>query len=279
MLNLVTVVGYNTITTSQMLKHYENMVDKMYVCVLTDKEHLFVLDELEELNIPIHKTVIQDKFNWYGVTPLYNEVKASKPNDWWIVADDDELQVYPYDIEDIIKDCEKGGYDFVTGGFLDRIGKDGKLPVVDSSTDLYKEFPLAGFFRNPMSQACPNKVTLMKGYQKVTDGQHYAAFDDGTNSWGKKHPKRMPVEQVFTQVHHFKWDSTVLERLLWTANMKDYYRSTVEFQKMHDSIVESGNKIDIGNLKYLVDEMKEFSYINYNDYPHWDTLTSKIISI
>ena len=279
MLNLVTVVGYNTITTSQMLKHYENMVDKMYVCVLTDKEHLFVLDELEELNIPIHKTVIQDKFNWYGVTPLYNEVKASKPNDWWIVADDDELQVYPYDIEDIIKDCEKGGYDFVTGGFLDRIGKDGKLPVVDSSTDLHKEFPLAGFFRNPMSQACPNKVTLMKGYQKVTDGQHYAAFDDGTNSWGKKHPKRMPVEQVFTQVHHFKWDSTCIERIKKVADVKKEYSYSKEYEKMYEAIKKSGWKIDTTNPEYLVEELKEFSYINYYDYTSWNKLRGKIVKI
>jgi len=277
-INLVTVVGYNTITTSQMLKHYENMVDKMYVCVLTDREHMFVLNELEELNIPIHKVVVQDKFNWYGVTPLYNEVKASKPNDWWIVADDDELQVYPYDIEDIIRDCEKGGYDFVTGGFLDRIGVGGTLPKITKDTDLHKEFPLAGFFRNPMSGACPNKCTLMKGYQKVTDGQHYAQIGSGT-SWGREHPKKMPVEQVFTQVHHFKWDHTVLERLLWTANMKDYYRSTEEFQKMHDAIIGSGNRIDINNLKYLVEEMKEFSYINYYDYPHWETLTDKIVTI
>lgn len=279
MLNLVTVVGYNTITTSQMLKHYENKVDKIYVCVVTDKEHLFVLDELEELNIPVHKVVLQDKFNWYGVTPVYNEIKLSRPNDWWIVADDDELQVYPEPIEDIIRKCERKKYDFVTGGFLDRIGVNGTLPKVNSNTDLHKTFPLAGFFRYPMSGACPNKVTLMKGYQKVTDGQHYAAFNDGSNSWGKKHPKRMPVEECFTQVHHFKWDSSVLERLLWTANMKDYYRSTYEFQKMHDAIIKSGNKINTNNLKYLVEELQEFSYIDYNDYPHWDTVTNKIVLI
>ena len=48
---------------------------------------------------------------------------------------------------------------------------------------------------------------------------------------------------------------------------------------MHDAIIGSGNKIDIHNLKYLVENMKEFSYINYNDYPHWGTLTDKIVSI
>ena len=27
---------------------------------------------------------------------------------------------------------------------------------------------------------CPNKVTLMKGNVKVSNGQHYVQFDDGT---------------------------------------------------------------------------------------------------
>ena len=48
----------------------------------------------------------------------------------------------------------------------------------------------------------------MKGHQWVTPGQHYADFQDGTNSWGREHPKRYPIREVFTQVHHFKWDDT-----------------------------------------------------------------------
>ena len=176
MLNLVTVVGENTHILPHMLKHYENIIDKAYVCVYRQGEDDGILEEIEELGIEPFMVFTEDKYNWNRVTEIYNTVKQTKPNDWWIVADDDELQVYPDDIDTIIKDCERYGYDFVTGGFLDRIGIDGIFPEVTRDTNIHKAFPMAGYFRYPMSKACTNKVTLMKGHQEITSGQHYAKF-------------------------------------------------------------------------------------------------------
>lgn len=277
--NLVTVVGENTHILPHMLKHYENQIDKAYVAVYRQSEDDGILQEIEELGIKPFMVLTEPKYNWNRVTEIYNLIKQTKPNDWWIVADDDELQVYPEPIEDIIEACERRGYDFVTGGFLDRIGSNGVFPIVERDTDIHKAFPLAGFFRYPMSKACPNKVTLMKGYQNITPGQHYAAFNDGTNSWGSTHRRRMPVEEVFTQVHHFKWDSTCVSRIKKVADNKKEYSYSDEYRIMYDSIKNSDWKIDVNNLKYLVEDMKEFSYIDYNDYTHWDTLTKKIVTI
>lgn len=277
--NLVTVVGENTHILPHMLKHYEDVVDKAYVAVYRQSDDDGILEEIEELGIEPFMVFTEPKYNWNRVTEIYNTIKQTKPNDWWIVADDDELQVYPDDVGTIIKDCEKYGYDFVTGGFLDRIGIDGTFPEVTRDTNIHKAFPLAGFFRYPMSGACPNKVTLMKGYQDVTPGQHYALFQDGTNSWGKEHPKRMPVEEVFTQVHHFKWDSSCVERIKKVADNKKEYSFSDEYMVMYNAIRNSGWKIDVNNLKYLVEDFREYSYIDYMDYPHWDILTSKIVTI
>lgn len=277
--NLVTVVGENTHILPHMLKHYENKIDKAYIAVYRQSEDDGILEEIEELGIEPFMVFTEDKYNWNRVTEIYNSVKQTKPNDWWIVADDDELQVYPYDIEDIIKDCEKNGYDFVTGGFLDRIGIDGIFPVVTRETDIHKAFPLAGFFRYPMSKACPNKVTLMKGYQEVTPGQHYAAFSDGTNSWGLTHPKRMPIEEVFTQVHHFKWDSSCVERIKKVADNNKSYSFSEEYKIMHDGIKMFNYKIDVNNPEFLVEYLTEFSYIDYNDYTKWNSLRDLIVKI
>jgi hypothetical protein len=277
--NLVTVVGENTHILPHMLKHYEDVVDKIYVAVYRQSEDDTILEEIEELGIEPFMVFTENKYNWNRVTEIYNSIKQTKPNDWWIVSDDDELQVYPEPIEDIIDKCERGGYDFVTGGFLDRIGIDGTFPIVGRDTNLHKTFPLAGFFRYPMSGACPNKVTLMKGYQDITPGQHYAQFQDGTNSWGKEHPKRMPIEEVFTQVHHFKWDSTCIERIKKVADNKQYYSFSDEYRVMYEAIKKSDWKIDINNLKFLVDELREVSYIEYLDYQHWSTLINKIVTI
>ena len=279
MINLVTVVGENTHILPHMLKHYENQIDKAYVAVYRQGKNDGILEEIEELGIEPFMVFTEDKYNWNRVTEIYNTVKQTKPNDWWIVADDDELQVYPGPIEDIVDICERNGYDFVTGGFLDRIGKDGMFPEVTRDTNIHKAFPLAGFFRYPMSGACPNKVTLMKGYQDVTPGQHYADFGNGLTSWGLSHPKRMPVQECFTQVHHFKWDSSCVERIKKVADNKKEYSFSDEYMVMYNAIKNSGWKIDINNPEYLVEELQEISYIDYMDYIHWNELTDKIVMI
>ena len=261
-----------------MLKHYEDKVEKSYVVVYRQSDDDKILEEIEELGITPYKVVTEPKFHWEKVTELYNQVKRTKPNDWWIVSDDDELQVYPYDIEDIIKYCERANYHFVTGGFLDRIGPEGSFPKVDINTNIHQAFPYAGFFRYPMSGACPNKVTLMKGHVDVTPGQHYAVIQGG-NSWGKSHRRRMPIQDVFVQVHHFKWDNTVLQRLMEVAAVREKYSYWKEYSKMHRSIVKTNYKINIKDRKYLVEKLKNFSYIEYKDYPHWDKLTDIITNI
>lgn len=276
MCKLVTVIGKNTHILPHMVEHYKDKVDEMYIVVYRQQDDDRILEEVEELGIKPFWVVTEPKYNWDRVTHIYNTVKYKYPNDWWIVSDDDELQVYPYEVKDIIQECEKFGYDFVTGGFLDRIGPEGSFPKVTSNTDLHKAFPYGGFFRYPMSGACPNKVTLMKGYQKVTSGQHYALFDNGSNSWGREHPKRFPIEEIFTQVHHFKWDSSVLDRLLEVVEVKKQYSYWWEYEKMYNSIKESNFKIDINNPSYMLEKLEDFSYIGYKN---WDTLKEKIVKI
>jgi len=278
-LNLVTVVGRNTNILPHMLKHYEGKVDKTYVAVYRQDENDGILDEVLELGIKPYIVVTDQKFNWERVTALYNFIKQTKPNDWWIVSDDDELQVYPYEISDIIKQCEKSNFDFVTGGFLDRIGIDGSFPEVNRDTDIHSAFPYAAFFRYPMSKACPNKVTLMRGFQDICSGQHYAVFKDGTNSWGKSHPRRFPIDEVFTQVHHFKWDSTCIERIKEVADIKEHYAYSHEYRAMYDAIRVFDWKIDICNPEFLVEKLNNFSYIDYLDYSKWNKLRDKIVTI
>lgn len=279
MLNLVTVVGRNTHILPHMLKHYKNIVDKVYVAVYRQDENDGILEEVEKLGIEPFKVITEPRYNWDRVTEIYNDIKKTKPDEWWIVSDDDELQVYPYDVKDIIKDCEDNNFDFVTGGFLDRLGPNGTFPEITRDTDIHKAFPLAGFFRYPLSQACPNKITLMKGFQDVTSGQHYAYFTPQKNSWGRWHRKRMPIDHVFTQVHHFKWDSTCMQRIREVVDTREDYSWHWEYEKMYDAIKDQGDRIDIKKPEFYIEELKNFSYIDYNDYPHWDKLTELIVNV
>ncbi len=261
-----------------MLKHYKNIVDETYVVVYRQHENDDILNQIETLGIKPYKVVTEPKFNWERVTELYNEVKSTKPNEWWIVSDDDEFHIYPKDIREMISECDENGWEFITGGFIDRIGEMGTFPLVDSQTDVWSKFPLAGFFRFPMSGACPNKVCVMKGSVKVTPGQHYVDFENGTNSWGKEnlnHPKRYPIGrgEGFVQVHHFKWDSTVLERLKEVSEVKELYSYWEEYLKMYKAIEIFDWKIDINNPEFMFEPM---FYNNHWDYSKWDKLTKKI---
>jgi len=262
-----------------MLKHYESMVDEIFVVVYRQSEDDGILEEVKRCGVEPYMVVTEPKFNWEKVTELYNKVKQTKPNEWWVVADDDEFHLYPKNIRKMIKECEENGWEFITGGFVDRIGPDGTFPKVHKYTDIWKSFPNAGFFRYPMSGACPNKVCVMKGSVDVTSGQHYAIVgEDGKNSWGKFHPKKYPIGkgEGFVQVHHFKWDSTVLERLKEVSETKEDYTFWREYKKMYREIQLNDNKIDISNSEFHIEHMDD----NYHhSYSQWDILIDKIVSV
>ncbi len=279
-INLVTVVGHNITMLPHMLEHYKNIVDEIYVVVYRQHENDGILDEIKSLGITPHKVVTEEKFNWERVTQLYNEVKRTKPQEWWVVSDDDEFHVYPKPIREMISECEENGWEFITGGFLDRIGENGEFPLVTNETDIWSKFPLAGYFRYPMSGACPNKVCIMKGSVDVTPGQHYAIIDE-THVWGTDgilHPLRYPIGrgEGFVQVHHFKWDSTVLERLKEVSETEENYSFWEEYKKMYKAIQINDWKIDINNPEFMFEKMESNFHF---DYLKWNRLTRKIITI
>jgi hypothetical protein len=279
MINLVTVCGHNTTMLRHMLQHYKDFVDEIYVVVYLSSNKDRVLSEVteitKELNIDIHKTTVEEPFNWERVTELYNETKLLKPDDWWIVADDDELHVYPKPINKLIEDCEENGYKFITGAFLDRIGEGGRFPnMYIDDRDIWKEFPLAGSFRLPVSNACPNKTVVVKGDIQITNGQHYAMID-GHDTYGDRwnHPLRYPVDKCFIQVHHFKWDISVIGRLREVSRIKKDYTFHKEYRDMFDYIIDNYGRIDIDDERFMI----ERSGKDYFDYPHWDKIRTQAL--
>jgi hypothetical protein len=261
-----------------MLNHYKDLVDEMCV-VVYEWEGFSTYDSVNEIvskfkNAKIVRRETKEKYNWEYVTQLYNETKLTHPNDWWVVSDDDEFHVYSKDLKKIINDCNENGWELVRGGFIDRIGPDGTFAEINDES-IFKQFPLAGFFRYPMSSACPNKVCLMKGYIEITPGQHYAKID-GQTTWrwqGWNHPLIAPVEEYNVQVHHFKWDSTCGERIRAVANINKNYSYSEEYRKMYRQLAKSRFKIDINNTEFMFENCETKSYTQ------WNKLLKKIISI
>ena len=278
-IRLVTITGSRVDTLWHMLNHYKDLVDEMYVVVYewegssTYNEVLKITKQFDKAKIV--ERVTKEKFNWEYVTQLYNETKMLFPDDWWIVSDDDELHIYSKPLNEIISDCERNGWELVRGGFIDRIGQTGDFPKINKKENIFEQFPVAGFFRYPMSGACPNKVCIMKGYIEITSGQHYAKID-GHTTWrwqGWNHPLIAPVNDYNVQVHHFKWDSTCVERIKQVADIRKDYSFSDEYLKMYQALRSNNFEIDVTNKEYM------FEYVGENNYKQWNKLFKKIISI
>lgn len=279
MIRLVTVTGSRTNTLRHMLSYYKDRVDEIYV-VVYEWDGFSTYDDVLAItkqfpNVRIVDRVVAEKYNWEMVTALYNKTKMLHPNDWWVVADDDEFHKYSKDLYEIVSDCDKNGWELVRGGFIDRIGENGTFPEIDNDEDIFEQFPLAGFFRYPLSGACPNKICILKGYIELTPGQHYAKID-GYTTWkwqGWNHPLIAPVNEYNVQVHHFKWDSTCIERIKAVADIKQLYSYSDEYKKMYQALRSNNFEIDITDSRFMIE------HAGFWGYNQWNKLFKIILSI
>ncbi len=284
MIRLVTVTGARTTTLPYMLQHYIDIVDEIYVVAYDTKNNQY--DNVKKVcdsfgsKIKLYKHSDEQEYNWETVTSIYNAIKDLHPNDWWVVSDDDEFHVYSKPLHQIVKECDENGWDIVRGGFIDRIGEDGKFNEIkpfESNQNLFSQFPMAGFFRYPMSKACPNKICVVKGKIEITNGQHYAK--SGTKTlWGPQLDNNQiaSIDEYNVQVHHFKWDSTSIDRIKAVADIKKDYAYSHEYLKMYQSLRSNGFQLDIENPLY---KFEFCPTANYENYKNWSVLLKEIISI
>ena len=285
MIRLVTVIGHGVNLLPHFIKHYESIVDEIHIVVYESDVSPNILNEVGEIvknnkRVSIVKVIRDRVFDWEKVTFLYNLVKSEYPDDWWVVADIDEFHLYPGDnIQDLINQCVLNRWELVRGGFIDRIGDNGGFTTITPRKSIWKQFPNAGFFRYPMSNACPNKVCIMKGHVEITAGQHYAKINDHTTwRWqGWNHPLIAPYKDYSVQVHHFKWDSTSIERMLDVANVKKDYSFSNEYMVMYNELRKCNFKIDLHNEDYMFETT--YGTGKFYEYRQWNKLIQKIVSI
>ena len=284
MIRLLTVIGHGTNLLPQFIEHYQTQVDEIHIVVYVSDIAVNLEKEVNDIiknydNIMIVKVVKERVFDWDKVTTLYNFMKYKKPNDWWVIADIDEFHLYPNDnLDKLINDCQENGWDVVRGGFIDRIGDDGTFPELND-TSIWEQFPNGGFFRYPMSNACPNKICVVKGKIEITSGQHYAKIN-GHTTWGWQgwaHPLIAPYETHSVQVHHFKWDKTSIDRVRAVANIKEEYAYSKEYDVMYSKLLKTRFKINLDNPDYMFE--LGLTYPKFNRYKNWNKLIKKIVSI
>ena len=285
MVKLLTVIGHGTNLLPHFIEHYQKHVDEINIAVYETelypnltKEVSEIIKDYEKVNVVI--TVQERVFDWEKVTQLYNFIKSKQKDSWYVIADIDEFHLYPNDdLRKIIYDCQENNWDIVRGGFIDRIGRGGEFSELVKDKLIWEQYPNAGFFRYPMSKARPNKICIMRGYVDVTSGQHYAKIDDHTTwRWqGWNHPLIAPIETHSVQVHHFKWDSTSIERMLNVANINEEYAYSNEYFQMYKELNKTNFKIDLLNPDFMFE--LGLNNPEYRSYKNWNKLIKKIISL
>ena len=282
MVRLLTIIGHGINLIEHHIKHYNTYVDEIqYVIYETDLYPTLEKDVTEIIekynNVKIVKTIKERIFDWEKVTELYNEIKLTEPNDWWVIADIDEFHLYPENsLNLLITDCDKNGWDIVRGGFIDRIGRGGEFSELVEDKPLWEQFPNAGFFRYPMSKACPNKICVMKGNIEITSGQHYAKINTHV-TWGWQGWNHPLISPQTVQVHHFKWDKTAIDRVKSVANIKEEYAYSEEYELLYKELNRTNFKIDLMNPDFMFE--LGLNKPEYNHYKNWNKLINKITSI
>lgn len=121
-------------------------------------------------------------------------------DDWVMVADLDEFYEFPLDVRDIIKICDAGGFDYIQGEFLDRVGQGGKLHSLTAQS-LWDRFPIGAKLTRYICRGNFNKVTLSRAWVELGEGHHQALNGNPC-----------PINTLDSVVHHFKWDASFFER-------------------------------------------------------------------
>ena len=283
MIRLVTVIGHGHNLIPHFVDHYKQYVDEINIVVYESSISPDLKSKVEEQiknynNVSIVRTIKERIFDWEKVTQLYNFIKSKHPEDWWVVADIDEFHLYPNNnLKGLIEDCNSKGYEIVRGGFIDRIGPDGEFVELKENKLIFEQYPNAGFFRYPLSKANPNKICVVKGEIEITAGQHYAKID-GQTTWkwqGWSHPSINP--NLHVQVHHFKWDSTSIERIKSVADNNKDYSFSDEYRIMYNSLRKNRFKINLDNNLFMFE--KNCILGEYQEYSNWNKLINKIKSI
>jgi len=142
MVRLVTVIGHGVNLLPHFINHYKSYVDEINIVCYNSDLHPNITDQVTKIisefdSVKIVKEIYHQNFDWEMVTNMYNLIKLTQPNDWWIVSDIDEFHLYPDDdLSKIISDCEQNGWELVRGGFIDRIGEDGNFPAIRKGISL-----------------------------------------------------------------------------------------------------------------------------------------------
>lgn len=162
-----------------------------------------------------------------------------RAGDWIVWCDSDEFQVYPEPLDRIVAQCEAAGVDYIRGVFFDRIAGDGSLPAFDPQRSIWETFPRACNVTGALAKGDTRKVTLARGSLRLPGGKHFPPSDAA-----------LKTISGWVQVHHFKWDAALIERLRFRVRpeWRAKFPWWVESQRLLDYFDAHGQRFDLADV-------------------------------
>jgi|SRR5580692_971064 hypothetical protein len=267
MIHLNTLVGGRNVSTLRpMLAHYQKLgVQSFLINVHLSRKGDPILDEVREITkdfgVPIAAVMVG---NWLRILRrTYRESREAYPKDWHILADQDELQIYPFELTQIERMCEQREFDYVCGCWVDRLTADGSFPRVDPTLSIWEQFPMGAFLSYPIAAADPRKVVLAKSNVDVCVGQHLALNGKGCS-----------IRDMLVQVHHFKWTDGIVQELEVRAELlKEHgYEFHVESARFAKYLRDNEGHVALDDPRILAARCLE-------DYPYWTVIQEWLVLI
>jgi hypothetical protein len=253
MATLTSVIGGGSRLGTHMLSHYASLGIARHLLHLHESSD-DALAELSDQVLAAGASIVTKTVGQWSVhlnTALLNGTRQRDPNEWFVIADHDELQAYPDGLAAAIAFCNRHGYDYIEGCLVDRLAEGGTLPPVEAGVSLWDQYPLGSVLSKVAGGAVTNKVVAAKGGVQLSHGQHHAYSGIGC-----------PPRELYVPVHHFKWNDATLAALRQRRVGQAEYSlecSTVA------AYLERHGRVDVDDPALLVARCEP-------DYPHWNVL-------
>jgi hypothetical protein len=224
---LVVTIGYDAKLLPKFVEHYQNLGIKDFIFIVNDpspdqKLHNYVngvlaLNKLsiactwpEEFSEAIKQKIERDMIE-----------KHCHYDDWVLYTDLDEFQEYPGGLHKYLEQCAKNDIDFLDSRLIDRVSRDGSLTAYDPKKSIELQYPLGGFITSKLLKGWDKKIVAAKAYKIVGGGHHIFLRSTGSGSHTLPYKPQISSHSCGIRVHHFKWDSTVIPRMMEALTYMD----------------------------------------------------------
>lgn len=164
-----------------------------------DIDDKYIIKRLIALNISVCK-IYEQPYNVMQVIKDRESYLPSLKDTWVLYPDLDEFMVFPSNnMMGYLHECDKNGIRWIKASLIDRITRDGTLPILDPN-NLFQQFPVSCHITRDVLKATDTFAIASCGHNIIDRYVFYRKYCNITQSGS-------------VIVNHFKWHQGVVDRL------------------------------------------------------------------